>query len=317
MRLGRLIVALALAAWATAATAQPPAAPAISYHQHLMSPATAALWDQPKPFEAADLIAQLDAAGIGRAVVLSVAYSYGDERKHVADEEAKVRAENDWTEAQVAKYPTRLTGFCSVNPLRPYAAAEFERCSRLPHMVGLKLHFGNSGINLHRPDDVARVGAVFRLANARRLPIVVHMRTRTTEPYGREDAQLFLDKLLPFAPDSVVQIAHMAGAGPGYPTSADEAFEVFSRAIQRGDPRVKNVLFDVTTVVTDETSPTEAALVVRRLREVGMRRILFGADLSIGGNPPPGELWKALISKLPLTAAELQTIATNVAPYMR
>jgi hypothetical protein len=30
-------------------------------------------------------------------------------------------AENDWTSAQVAKYPHRLIGFCSVNPLRPYA----------------------------------------------------------------------------------------------------------------------------------------------------------------------------------------------------
>jgi hypothetical protein len=30
-------------------------------------------------------------------------------------------AENDWTSAQVAKYPHRLIGFCSVNSLRPYA----------------------------------------------------------------------------------------------------------------------------------------------------------------------------------------------------
>jgi predicted TIM-barrel fold metal-dependent hydrolase len=30
-------------------------------------------------------------------------------------------AENHWTSAQVAKYPHRLIGFCSVNPLRPYA----------------------------------------------------------------------------------------------------------------------------------------------------------------------------------------------------
>ena len=29
--------------------------------------------------------------------------------------------ENNWTSEQVAKYPQRLLGFCSVNPLRPYA----------------------------------------------------------------------------------------------------------------------------------------------------------------------------------------------------
>jgi len=48
----------------------------------------------------------LDAAGIRRAVVLSVAYSFSNPNKPpVPNEYAMVKAENDWTGEQVAKYP--------------------------------------------------------------------------------------------------------------------------------------------------------------------------------------------------------------------
>jgi predicted TIM-barrel fold metal-dependent hydrolase len=68
------------------------------------------------------LIAQLDAAGIEWAVVLSVAYSFSNPNKQsVQNEYARIMAETDWTSAQTAKYPDRLLGFCSVNPIRSYA----------------------------------------------------------------------------------------------------------------------------------------------------------------------------------------------------
>jgi hypothetical protein len=44
---------------------------------------------------------------------------------------------------------------------------------------------------------------------------------------------------------------------------------------------------------------------------------LFGADLSIGGNPAPREAWEIFREKVPLTSAELRTIAANVPPYMK
>ena len=40
-----------------------------------------------------------------------------------------------------------------------------------------------------------------------------------------------------------------------------------------------------------------------------------GSDAATGGNLPPRESW-ADFRKLPLTDAEFQTIASNVAPYM-
>jgi hypothetical protein len=54
-------------------------------------------------------------AGIGRAVVLSLGYQFGNpNRPPVEDEYAKVRAENDWTAQQVANHRGRLVGFCGV-----------------------------------------------------------------------------------------------------------------------------------------------------------------------------------------------------------
>src|SRR5438270_11889877 len=115
--LGVQVVAI-LTAWAVMlAPAQ--AANLIDHHQHLISPQALSVFSAPKPITAADLIAEMDAAGVDRAVVLSDAYGFSNPFKNPGpDEYARVRAENDWVSVQVAKYPGRLTGFCPVNPLR-------------------------------------------------------------------------------------------------------------------------------------------------------------------------------------------------------
>lgn len=270
------------------------------------------------PMDADRLVADLDAAHIERAAVLSVAYLYGDPRRQIDDEYARVRAENDWTEAQAARHPERLVAFCGFSPLRPYALRELKRCARLPHTTGIKLHLGNSGVDLRNPAHVASIARVFAAANARRLPIVVHMKTRATD-YGRQDALVFLNDILPKAPDIVVQVAHMAGSGPGYPAFADQAFDVFADAIAQNDPRTRNLVFDVATVVTMDTSAETAELVARRIRQAGVERFVFGADLAVGedGNPPPRQAWAAFRMMLPLTDAEFETIAGRVLPYLR
>src|SRR6185503_2543128 len=156
---------------------QSPPAPVIDSHQHLFSPAAASLvtGNPNSPgISARNLIELLDAAGIQRALVLSVAYTWGKaSRAPVAHEYEQVKAENDWTAQQVAQYPKRLLAFCSFNPLRPYALKELARCSRDPQLHhGLKLHFGNSDVDLDNPANVAQVRKVFEAANGYRMPIV-------------------------------------------------------------------------------------------------------------------------------------------------
>jgi hypothetical protein len=66
-----------------------------------------------KGISAADLIALLDSAGIRRALVPSVAYTWGSANRSIQNEYEFVKAENDWTSRQVAQYPDRLRGSCS------------------------------------------------------------------------------------------------------------------------------------------------------------------------------------------------------------
>lgn len=93
----------------------------------------------------------------------------------------------------------------------------------------MKLHLGNSGVDLRKPEHLARVQAVFRAANEVRFPVVAHL--WTGPGFGREEAEIFFKQVIPQAPDVVIQIAHMAGGGPGY---TDEALEVFASAIEAG-----------------------------------------------------------------------------------
>jgi predicted TIM-barrel fold metal-dependent hydrolase len=266
-----------------------------------------------EPIDAQQLVAYLDEAGIRRAVVLSLAYWYGSPLgKPVEDEYAKVRAENDWTAAQAARFPDRLVAFCSFNPLKDYALQELDRCIRDLHVKGLKFHFGNSGIDVKNPEHVEKVRRIFRAANQRRLAIVAHLWT-LDRSYGRKDAEIFLSQILPEAPDVVVQIAHMAGGGPGW---TDPALEVYADAVAAGDPRTRNLYFDIATVA-DSQSGEDLKLLARRIRQIGPRRILYGSDAAFGGRSTPRQEWGTFRGMVPLTETELQVIAGNVAPYLK
>jgi predicted TIM-barrel fold metal-dependent hydrolase len=261
-----------------------------------------------------ELIAGLDAAGIKKATVLSVAYWFGNPVRTVPDQRAKVRAENDWLLEQTSKYPGRLYAFFSFNPLSDYALDEIERCAKVGKFAGIKLHIGNSRVDMLNAEHVAKLKAVFAAANRHRLPIVVHLWTADPK-YGAPHSRAFLEQVLPAAPDIPIQIAHMAATGPGY--TSDDAMEVFADAAERGDARMKNVYFDVASDAIATTPTVTLALIAKRLRQVGMKHVLFGSDWAPGkSNESPAQAWESF-RRLPLTQTEFRTVATNLAPYLR
>ncbi len=269
-----------------------------------------------EPLTADQLIRNLDETGIQRAVVLSVAYFFGSPlRTWVGDEYANVRSENDWVAAQVSRYPDRLVGFCGVSPLKDYAIQEVRRCAGELRMKGVKLHFRSSRVNVLNSEHLEKVRRVFQTANELGLAIVVHTNVR---PYGREQAEVFLKELLPAAPNVVVQIAHFWGGNEFVPA----ALKVFADAVAAGDPRTKNMYFDLT-----EIEPASAIMnnpgetmqeIARFIRQIGLKRILYGSDAAATPDAPPTSLrWARLRRELPLTNEELRVIASNVAPYVR
>ena len=300
-------------------------APVADHHQHLFSPAMAEFQKLPNALTAADVIKLLDEAGIKQAVLLSTAYAYGRPGREPQNEYEKVKEENDWNGAQAALYPKRLIAFCGFNPLKDYALEEIARCAKNPNTRrGIKLHFGNSDVQLENPAHIEKLKAVFRAANANRMAIVVHMRASISlnRPYGAEQVRAFLEQLLPLATNIPVQVAHLAGSGPGFnDPKQDAALDAFVAAIDVRSPQttvrnLNNLWFDLTTSIHPSNSPERAALALKRIRQLGIKRILYGTDVALGGNQRPREAW-AEISKLGLTPDELKTIATNRAPYMK
>ncbi len=297
--------------------------PVGDWHQHVFSAEDIRLAGPDaglQALDASDVVALLDAAGIRQATLLSLAYMYGKPGRQRADELAEVRRENDWTVDQAARYPERLVAFCSFNPIEDYALQELKRCAAMGGKVrGIKLHFGNSDIQLDDPAHVARLREVFAAANSARLALVVHLRASISKgrPYGARQARIFIEQLLPAAPDVTVQVAHFAGTGPGYqdPPSR-EAMAVFAAAMAQHDPRMKNLWFDVASIVDRDIEPALAQLVAETIRQVGTDRVLYGTDSAQGRNLRPAASWEAF-RRLPLTGAEFARIAANVPPYFR
>lgn len=315
--------AMAAAASAPACAGEAPAQlrPAADHHQHLFSPAAAAWMSSSialAPVDADALVAQLDAAGVGRAAVLSAAYAYGLPARAIDHEYARVRAENDWVAAQAARHPDRLVALCSFNPLKDYALLELGRCATSPGFGrGIKLDFAASDVQLDEPGHVERLRQVFRAANARGMAIVMDVRASRAlgRPYGAAQARVLLEQVLPYAPDVPVQVSHLAGNGPGFgDTPAREALAVLAEAAARGDPRMRQVWFDVAAVVQADLPADEARRLVRRLRQLGLDRVLYGSDPRGDSEAPDG--WEAFL-RLPLEKAETARVARNVVPYLR
>lgn len=275
-----------------------------------------------QPITADRLIADLDEAGIKRAVVLSEAFwlggpgAKGTKRMiEAGDEATAVRGENDWTAQQVGRYPDRLILACAVSPLKDYAIPELVRCAKILKARAMKLNFGDSGVSFDDPEHMEKVARFFKAANDNRIAIVVHL-----EPgrfYGPKEVELFLNRIVSVAPDIPIQIAHLAGDGPGI--TSPEALAAFAEARAAKDPRVKNLYFDFAGLVYKDMKAEEAELMVKRMRQIGLEHVLYGSDSSpgVGGNPPTAEHWTLTRRKLPLTDAELRTIAGNIAPYLR
>jgi predicted TIM-barrel fold metal-dependent hydrolase len=263
--------------------------------------------------DAGQLVSLLDDAGIQRAVVLSVAYWFDSAREPVTPAAYDdVRAENDWTAAEAARHPDRLVTFCSFNPLREHALAEIERCAANPHLKGVKLHFGSSGVDLRNAAHVQSVRGVFAAANRLRLPLVVHVRGDAT--YGSDHVAVLLNEILPAAPDVVVQVAHLWG---GEAFSAP-ALATFADAVSARHPSTRNLYFDVSDAAAVAGGSAEVLqTLASRIRQIGLDRILYGSDAVGLAHPAPREAWAQFRRELPLTEEEFRVIASNVAPYMR
>src|SRR5215469_18191050 len=142
------------------------------HHMHLASPGLCGLVgeclssnDPPAVF-AADAIRALDQGHVAKGVILSCAYLYGLPSLHLTPAEiaSKTRQENEFTAAQVARYPERLVGFLSVDPLAASAIDEIRHWRGSRQLIGLKLHFTASAVNIRSSRQRGQIAKVIAAA---------------------------------------------------------------------------------------------------------------------------------------------------------
>lgn len=320
-------VVLALPLLGGVMLAADPPTPVADHHIHIPSEATAAYLQKTAGFDVEaktgdDVIQFLDTAGIEKGVLLSLAYMFGRPGADFSNEYAKVKQENNYVARQAARYPDRLIGFFSVNPLADYALKEIGRCASQPHLEGLKLQLANSGVNLRDSSHVRRLSEVFRAANRHGLPIVVHVWTGDT--YGRKDAEIFIREVLPEAPTVTVQVAHMGGAGMFSPTTV-EAMKAFESALETKPALLDDVVFDLGAVTADPAAALAAGDTTRAqtyrkthrrtarwIQRLGPERVVFGSDYFARSVPDYVETMR----DLPLPDRTLRAVYDNAAPYL-
>lgn len=178
-----------------------------------------------------------------------------------------------------------------------------ERCAAIPRVKGMKIHLANIQFKFDNLEHVEKLRKFFSAANAKRMAILVHFPT----PYTRDTGEKMLNQIIPAAPDTQILVGHMGNSW--------DVAKVFAEAIAAGDPRTRNLGFDLTqSIPVGGGGETYRGNVAATLKKIGLGRIYYGTDADLG-NAPPRTWWKAF-SKLPLTDAELQDIADNLPPFL-
>ncbi|OOQ62237.1 amidohydrolase family protein [Mucilaginibacter pedocola] len=255
------------------------------------------------------VIKRLDGAKFQSAWILSNAYWFGSPMTPVEDEYTVVKRQNDWIAAEAKRYPTRLKAFMSINPLKPYALEEIKRCGESKRFAGLKMHFANSKVNLQNKADVAKLKQVFAAASQYHLMLLVHFRS-AKKWSGTTNTTVLLNDLMPYAKNTKVIIAHMAGWG-GYDRPTNAALKLIAQWLKQSPTHRKNLYLELSAVLEAKASKDDLPIAVlkKRISEIGTGNILFGTDYPLIDIKPYVSLLEQKLGK-PL----VQQVLNNPSP---
>jgi len=92
------------------------------------------------------------------------------------------RQENEFTAAQVARYPERLVAFLPVDPLAESAIDEILHWRGSHQLIGLRLHFTASAVDIRSAGERSQIAKVIAAAAEEGLPIVIHIGAADSMP---------------------------------------------------------------------------------------------------------------------------------------
>lgn len=301
--------------------------PVIDCHIHPMSQA---LYDLISPFAnkqgsalrhftGAAIVDYLNNIGAQKAYALSSGYLWGGVRPQETISEftvrpgeyEKVRAENDFTAEQAAKYPDRIIPFLGINPLKPYALEELDRCVGTLKMRGLKMHFWNSGVNLRENSHLDRIQPVFEYAASHRLAVMLHFYNGRVEDFGPRDGQLFADNVLAEYPDLPICFAHFLGAGNYADVVGNTVDTIIRTCDDRPELNRDRLFMDLSAIFNRQARGRFAGVTQRQLIRLGAQiskwglpNILWGSDNREGYLATTRAMW-------PLGSDEFGQVMSN------
>jgi predicted TIM-barrel fold metal-dependent hydrolase len=217
-------------------------------------PCFSLLYSQPKArmATAEELLASMDEANIGLSVVLNIGW---------VSQELCVKT-NDYILDSVSRYPTRLVGFCAIQPRAGDAAiAELERCAKAGAKGIGELRSDMQGFNLA---DRTTMKPVVDAALKHDLIFLTH----SSEPVGHEysgKGSITPDILYSFItkfPNLKLVCAHWGGGLPFYALMPEVA------------EALANVFFDTAATVF----LYKPEIFERVSQIIGSDKILFGSD---------------------------------------
>jgi len=212
-------------------------------------PCFASLYSQPeaKIVTAEELIASMDEAGIDLSVVLNAGW---------VSHELCVKT-NDYILDSISRYPTRLVGFCAIQP----RAGDVERCAKAGAKGIGELRFDVQGFDL---TDKVTMGPIIDAALKHDLIFLTH----SSEPVGHDypgkgsiTPDILYSVIMAF-PRLKLVCAHWGGGVPFYALMPEVA------------EALDNVFFD--TAATVFLYKPEIFEQVSRI--IGSDKILFGTD---------------------------------------
>lgn len=212
------------------------------------------LYDSPrsKLAGADDIINAMDKNGVDISVVFGFPWRHAELFKQ----------HNDYIFEAVSRYPTRLVGFCCVDPLSEQALSESERCLS-GGLAGIgELAFYQAGFD---DNAIAHLKPLMALCREKDAPILIH----TNEPIGHAypgKAPVTLSQIynmIQAFPDNRMVLAHWGGG-------------VFFYHLMKKEVKISmtNVYFD-TAASPFLYDPQVYDIAIRIL---GSEKILFGSD---------------------------------------
>jgi L-fuconolactonase len=244
-------------------------------------------WSRTRPVSAAALLAEMDAAGVAKAVVVQASTAYGFDNSYVAD--------------TVAAHPDRFTGVFSIDMFAADASAQLDRWMRAG-LTGLRL-FTTGSTSPGQADWLAdaRTFPVWERAQAAGLPICLQM-----QPEGVTDLLKLLERFrtVPIILDHLAR--PVLSDGPPY-RAASWLFELAAH------PTVFLKLTSRTIEQSAEGASTPEAFFPRLVAAFGANRIAWGSNFPAHAGPMSRILEEARRGLACLSAADRAAIFAGTA----